>query len=493
MVQIKKLKNRFLLTPKLILFVALFLMGCISCQNNNLGISFIIIQVLYIIVQLLYGNIDNAIIANNIFLGISIESSAFIFNDNRTLFCYAYMPYVHRWGCLVLELTILGVYIIKNNGIIKLSKQNRWCTNFIKSLYILFSIGVFISFLNIVMNDNNIANISWYTSQYLKEIGYWSILITNCLMVYLALNFSSTFYTRFRTVLLDFFVALIITSIITVLLGWHGHYSYHTTVLMMPLVSFFAVTLIIFPCYKEYANKSYFWIALTGFMCMCVRTSPLLGKWVLLVICTVLTYLWLSLTNRRFFKVLLVIMLAMVIGLSAGSYLIKNNELLNYKLKQALGSINLFSGAWIQNMSASPKYRIEEFYNILLEYIDKPWSFILGKGIGGTITHRTNWLGWSLDPGSFTMNQRQSGVYNELHETINIMFLKFGLLGLWFFSTNVINVIKNIRKSPWLLMGVIWFAFFISSYISLYIVAGAFLLGMYESDRFDNSVMDRGE
>lgn len=493
MIQIKNLKNKSRLSSKTILFVILFLAGCVSCQYDVFGVFFTVIQVSYIMLQLLCGKINNAIIANNIFLGISIESSTFIFNDNNALFCYAYMPYIHRWGCLALELAILFVYIVRNKGKIEFSKQNKWCTGFIKNLCILFVVGVGASLFNILINDNNIANIGWYMGEYLKEVGYWSILIINCLTVYLALNFSPDFYTKFRMILQDFFVALIISSIITVLLGWHGRYSYHATVLMMPLVSFFAVTFVIFSCYKEYTNKDYFGIAVAGFICMCVRTSPLLGKWVLVVICTALTYLWLTLTNGKFMRVLLVIVLVTVIGLTAGSYFLGNNELLRYKFNQAMGSINLLSGAWIQNMSVSPKYRIEEFYNIVLEYINKPWSFILGKGIGGTITHHTNWLNWSIDASAFTLNQRQSGVYNELHETINVVFLKFGLLGLWFFITNVINAIKNMRKSPWLLMGIIWFAFFISSYISLYMVAGAFLLGMYESDKFDNSVMNKGE
>lgn len=467
-------------------YILLFISGCIACQNNTVGTFVSLMQLLYIILLLCQGNTSLAVIANNIFLGASIESSMFIYNERRALYCYAYMPYVHRWGCLICEIAILFIIILKRRGKITFLSNREWNSRFVRQLISLFIIGMVTSLVCYLFNDNNIANLDWYLKSYVSEVCYWSILVIDFLIIYLELHGNEGFYAKFKKSLISFFVALVFSSWISVLLGWHGRYSYHETILMMPLVSFFAATLIIFPAYnyKEYSSKLIFYVALLGIVCMCIRTTPLLGKWLLVIMATGFSYLWLNVDKGRILKVLSLVAIALIFIMCAGNYLLRTNELLNYKLNQVITSMGFADGgSWLQNMSNSPKYRIEEFYNVFLEYVQKPWFALFGKGIGGSITHHTDWINWSRDAGAFMLNQRQSGVYVELHESFNILFLKFGICGLYFFITNIKEAVKNLTKSPWLLMGVIWFVFFINAYVSLYIVGAAFMLGMYESDK----------
>ncbi|WP_034443298.1 hypothetical protein [Cloacibacillus evryensis] len=481
------LRKKYILCWKnvLILF-AVFILNCIACQNTTVGIAVALAEATIVIILSLLGKTDRAILANNIFLGVSIEASLFVFGEYTYIYSYAYMPFIHRWGCLCCELFILLCVIFKQNGRTKISLKNDiknlWSGQFVFGFVLLVFTGIFSSLVTIITNDNHVNNTSWFYGAYATEICYWIILIINLVLVYFALRHNCKFYVQFKEVLINFFIVLVIASWASVILGWHGTYSYHKSILLMPLVAFFSITTIICTNFKEYQKTPMFIFAIIGFICMCIKTSPLLGKWILVIGVTIATYFWINIAHKKFFKMLMVIILVCISIAVFGEYFTRSNELLLYKIGQTTESLKIGRGSWLDNVPNSPKVRIEEFVNVFLEYLDKPWYVFFGKGIGGTITQQTNWVDWASSSGAFSVNQRQSGIYNELHESINIMFLKFGLLGLIFFIYNFMKGLKGIKKSPWILMGLLWFSFYVNAYISMYIVASAFLLGMYECD-----------
>ena len=47
-----------------------------------------------------------------------------------------------------------------------------------------------------------------------------------------------------------------------------------------------------------------------------------------------------------------------------------------------------------------------------------------------------------------------------LHESLNTVFLKFGILGLIFWGFLLLKFCSNFNKSPWLILGGLWFLFF---------------------------------
>ena len=130
--------------------------------------------------------------------------------------------------------------------------------------------------------------------------------------------------------------------------------------------------------------------------------------------------------------------------------ILESNEILKYKFEQVMGTLSL-GGSWLNNMSASPSIRIEEFLNAAVEYWHKPWLFFFGKGIGGTTLHWLNWNNWNA-VSAFTAEEFTSGIFIGMHESGNILFLKFGLVGVLFFIWMIIKSMKNISKSPFLLM-----------------------------------------
>ena len=79
--------------------------------------------------------------------------------------------------------------------------------------------------------------------------------------------------------------------------------------------------------------------------------------------------------------------------------------------------------------------------------------------------------------------QWNHGTFYRPHETLNVIFLYHGLIGLCFYIYSLFFVFKNSKKSPWLLIGGIWFLLFYGYSITLSAFGmTALLLGLYEVD-----------
>ena len=468
---------------QIILYTVMFLLNCFACQNTNIGYLVAFAEATIVILYVILGKTNRAIIANNVFLGFSIEVSTFVFGEYKTIYSYAFMPYLHRYGVLIVEIIILFFVLFNNNFAISFGSGGRklWRNSFVKGFSLIVLIGFLVSSITYLANDNSIGSLEWYHNSYVSECVYWLTLLLNIVIIHMQIEQREIFPHLLRKSLVSFFISMVIASWATVVLGFHGAYSTHQNVLMMPLASFFGVLLFLLLAYPEYKKKVIGIFAGLMFVCQIIMTTPLLGKWVILIILAVIAFLWITLSRGQFVKALLIGTVILLGVVFVGNYFISNNQFLQYKVDQALGIFNILSKNGLQDLSDSPLIRIEEFVNTTMEYWHKPFYILFGKGIGGTTLHWTKWTSWN-NLSAFTANQFSSNVFMEMHESINVVFLKFGLCGLIFFINTIFKCIKNLKKSPWLFIGIMWFVLFINSYISLYIMSAVLMLGIYESD-----------
>ena len=124
-------------------------------------------------------------------------------------------------------------------------------------------------------------------------------------------------------------------------------------------------------------------------------------------------------------------------------------------------------------------FRLDELMNIGIEYLNKPLYFIFGKGLGGTTLHYTNFenLDW-LGEASFTKEQRVNGFFYQMHETMGILFLRHGFLGIIFMFIVVKMLFKRLSKTPWAIIGLLWFIFFWGWSVSFRLGALALILAI---------------
>lgn len=143
--------------------------------------------------------------------------------------------------------------------------------------------------------------------------------------------------------------------------------------------------------------------------------------------------------------------------------------LFSIKFQQVKDMLTFSEGNWLENMHSSPRMRITEFMNIAEEYQRKPWFALFGKGFGGTIRDNLSLFN-TLDEFVFSKWELQLGAYYSMHESLNCFFLIGGLAGLYYFIFISASLIKNIHKSPWLLLGFLWFLLFYNYHrtISIY-------------------------
>ena len=468
----------------IIICVLLLIATCFSCQNIRIGEFVAFIEAGIVIVLAISRRLDSAVIVHNLFLACSIEVSAYVYSDYTMMYSYAYLPYIHRYGPLAIEIGLLLMLIISQKGKIRITnivESKGWMNLFVRNITLIIIIGCFVSAIMVLFNDNGVNSLVWYSDAYLREITYWLILVIDVWLVYNRFTNSQDFPALLRRSLVNLFIAVPFASILSIALGFHGTYSYHISVLLMPLVSFYAIGIAVFPSYKEYRSVFFYICAGVMLIAQIIMTTPLLGKWVLFVIAIVLVILWNNLTRRKFLRVIGITIILAIAFAYFGNMILESNEILKYKFEQVMGTLSL-GGSWLNNMSASPSIRIEEFLNAAVEYWHKPWLFFFGKGIGGTTLHWLNWNNWNA-VSAFTAEEFTSGIFIGMHESGNILFLKFGLVGVLFFIWMIIKSMKNISKSPWVFLGLFWFVFFVNAYISLYVMVPALMLGMYESEK----------
>lgn len=467
---------------KILFLIILFILGICSCYNDRIGFIFSLVEVLAVLSCVVSGKLGLAIILHNIFLGCSTESSFFVFGDNAKIInCYAFMPIVHRYGPLFVELLLyVSVRAWKPKSMGVLPPKSKLFL-FVRYTTIIVIGGFVTSAFSLLLNDNNVLNLTWFFDSYLTESVYWLIFLLDILILYEYLNRSDGFDGILRSWLINFFVAMVISSYISILSGVRGYYSIYDNIIVMPFVVFYGTLLIIFPSFKSFKESKYLYaLGVLSIVSLILAPTPLMGKWILLLLYSVVLFLFLHLNKSNIISAIVatIIISFVFYGVIAKTEI---SDILLYKYDQAISLFTIFSAAGADDAASSPLARFDELYNIYLEYVDKPYYMLIGKGIGGS-THQwvalTNWA----DGSSFTDTQVSAGIFTEMHESLNIVFLKFGLCGLFWFFWVLYTVVINIKKSPWLSMGLIWFLFFINNYISMFIMIPVLLLGLYELD-----------
>src|SRR5690606_5756124 len=105
-----------------------------------------------------------------------------------------------------------------------------------------------------------------------------------------------------------------------------------------------------------------------------------------------------------------------VIGLAFNS---KENDLISRIIEEAISILDITQDNYYKNIDASPNARIDEFLNVIVEYNQKPFFSILGKGFGGSTKDHIKAFG-SFQSSYFSDNEYIYGSFVFLHETINI-------------------------------------------------------------------------
>ncbi|MFR2069501.1 MAG: hypothetical protein ACLS4S_04605 [Bacteroides nordii] len=366
----------------------------------------------------------------------NFDVSSFVSGNSEFVAYSIFMlPLVKGYPFFILLLTpLLMIYKKDKFRWIKgIKYQSKNLFFFLKFAILMIPIGGITGLFSILINDNDIintGNIKYFFLDFLK-LSIYSLLViyfSYCII-------QKDNYIRFKRMIFSILVGVIFSAFISITIGKRGYYG-DEEIVLMPLVFFFSPLIILFFFYKEYRKRSLLFICSVLALWLQFTTSNALGgkSWLALIY---IIFSVLLILNQRKKKLILlsifVLFVPLLLGLGNLLETQKNmDKLSSTKLIQATMLISVFDLDWYENMPLSPKYRIEEFFNITSEYIKKPYYALWGKGFGGSIKDHRNTMGFYNDA-AFSPDQYQNGTFILMHEAFNVLFLKFGIWGLFCF------------------------------------------------------------
>lgn len=456
--KISNKNNSFIITS--ILFSIISIINSYFYLNKTIMHIIVIFQVLFLFFLLVKRKYTSYYCFYCGFLALSLEFPDFVGSD------FYGLKSIKIAGINIGVLLIIPLFIcllVDRKVVRKSSKIDNF---FIVYLFFII-VSLLNGILNFILNDNGIANVAGI--QVILDSIYPYMFIFLCFVcIYLLFKKKFLDFKILEDSLFSIIVAVAITMCFSFLSKNYGVYGGIETLQVSAISMTLPCSLVVL-MYRDIDIRK----RLIVFSAAIVITLLSLlfnanGKIVLSVGITVLFFLFVSFKTKKKLFIVLMVMLPFVIivGLSVMSQMVETSFLLKLKVEQALSTISFWKEGWFENMSESPKFRIEEFLTILDEYTKKPWSLPFGKGFMATT--RDN-LGYyvSASATSFSDFELKTGLFMNMHESLNNLFLVGGLFGLFFYVKYLIEIIKSSRVSFWGVLGTFWFALFFKYSITI--------------------------
>lgn len=455
------------------------------------GISLFVALTEYMIVfsLIITGNFYKAFFYYLAFTATILEFDTFIYGENASAhvrYSFANLPVFTDYLRWLLAYYFAG--IAYNDFVSRKTYLPKTMRSLKKWLFFLFVSGTISVTVGLIFNDNGVLN-----SNVFPEVAILNVLqflVKACIIlttVFILLK------DGWKELCSNYVLIIIITvALITVtaaLIGFVGQYNGRETILIAPLAVALTPMLILF-IFKQESIHFHLLAVLLGIGVLIssfIYGGTAIGSKWYIIIFLAFAGLFISYYKIRSITVLAIGGLACLLVLPFVIIpilsLFDTNTYAAVKLDQALSTINIFGAqnvaAWFTDMNASPLQRFDELHNISIEYLNKPWFAVFGKGIGGTTLHYTNLLSWSgLE--DFSEDQIRMGAFYRMHESLGVIFLQHGIIGVVFFFKIICMLLKRLYITPWAMMALVWFFFYWEYGISLIIGSVILVLTLSE-------------
>lgn len=436
----------------------------------------------------LTANIGGFVLCSLVFVSTAFDSVGFV-TSNSTFELYSVMHVPFSRGFLffyILHFLQVLIIFFKDPTLGWLKVLKARCRDvYIVCMFIIVAqlSGLISGLVSIFTSDGRLYE--WLFLYFTKEFFLLSSFNLTIIYVSYSIAVFPDFIDKLKQTLYSIFVSMIICSMHFTISGKTGNYD-GTPVLLMPLAYFFNSVVVLFLLFKQYSNK----LLLLVFTCLSfyvqfVASSPLAGKsWLVFILLPVIMLI-IALRQKR----LLLAAISSVTFTLALFVFFQTAELSYHaqnKLDQSVSLLRFFvidvfaNNSLYHSIAASPKFRIEEFLNIMYEYAEKPWFALFGKGFGGGVSDYRQSLGMFVS-GGFSDDQYMHGLFIVLHSSFNVIFLKYGFYGLIMLVFTLLKCFLNCHVSPWLAIGGLWLAMFYGfSHSVAFLAIPALILGLYE-------------
>lgn len=382
--------------------------------------------------------------SNTVFFGKSLGLD--------TIYCVENLPIFHGY-LMLLSFFILFVNV-KFSKKRKIHKIHNTLSYF--STYTVFT-GLLMGIFTILMSG----------FQYRAIVSDLNQCVIPALMILICLdmfNNDPPYAKKYLSLLVHILISYVIIAWITTTFGIYANFvQERAKVMMLPLPSFYFSSIILFfGLMKTYKDRLIVLISFlsTVYFQLCFD-SCMNGKSWIVFTTTILVGIYYFAKrikhNLFLYGLALVILSSITIKIIpiVNSY-ISDTE--NAKLLEFISIFEAADRADLDEMDSSSQFRFLEFINVTEQYIEEPLFALTGRGYGGAI--HSNGYFWDKSESGFTDDQYDSDKFYRLHESMNVIYMKFGFIGLIFLILILIKLFKGLNYNPWCYVGFIWMLFF---------------------------------
>ena len=409
---------------------------------HEIGIIFVVIQIVLILFYFLKNNYLKSLYLFFIFTLTALEFPADLKNRPdiytfRTVDIFGFS--VSTW---ILILFFLYFSFIKGYFL----KVFKHLTKEQIILYLLFFSSILIGVAGNIFSDYNIQ-------YFVKDLQYYLVMFFS-FHLFLFVKSSET-HQVFENIILYTLISRSWISFLGINFGlMKGNYGGIATFSYEPID-----ILIIFLIFAVSRNNSFLknsvilisWV-LGIISSVFIQSS---GKSILLLFIVLIEILVLVLKSKNnilknpIFKVF--VLLSVVVIVIVISNLLESvkerNLLLSIKLNQAQSLVQL---DWLKDpykLPNSPRDRVLEIYNTFYYYVDNPYFFPLGAGIGGYFKESKYYNYTANDQGGYSTYEVESRHFYSPHESPANVFLKFGIAGVIIYVWLLLIILRDKENS----------------------------------------------
>jgi len=431
--------------------VMVVIITTLTSQNIFFGHFVVSAQMLCLILLVIYKN--QLTLPYFIFsVGTGLEFATFVNNDESPLYNISNIKFGGmNLGIYMLFVAAASLFFSKTRSRAKFNHLS-FPLVFIFLLSLVYVQGIILSIFDYSLKLTPLIN---FDLTHLIGIAYlqlWPYALILICFIYV-IKYQNGLENLKLTIVFTLLSSLI-GSLIVNLAGYRGTYG-QSPYYLAPTLIFLGPLILIFLRDKVFNIKNS--TALLIFLLLIAFPIIFLdfagGKIILLSIMSLLLSMQ-SLSPSKIFFSLVIFLLVIATGI----YITEDGQLIGSKVNEVISLINFASDNWYLLLQPSTRFRVDEFINIYEHYLRSPLNIVSGFGIVGGAPDYIGGYGLVAD-GSFPQSEYSNGYFISYHEFSSFL-IKYGLTGVIFSSILIINSYKYRSKSPFLVVGTIWFMLF---------------------------------
>jgi hypothetical protein len=454
----------------------LMLLNFFLSESSILGTLFVIIQFLLVLVLLLKRNNDYAFFLHIIFVVSSLNFTILEDAGGTLLSTYSYSK-LRVFGKIPVSFLFTFYFGISSPW---KRGSNSLLNLFLRHYSILVFVAIIFGIYGLFKHD--------YSLNYFIDSLYYSLVIIFISMkLRNSLNFNFYFFIK-RNV----FLVLMASPISSTILFLLGQSAFYGGIDIIPVNSIFMFTPLLF---FIKVRSNFFLQVIACISLIFVAAYGIGGKGVIFLFLLLLVWLirYFIVSRRKIIPFLFISLFSIffVFILNKGFLIEGRNEyLFAHKANQFISMFNFhkLSLEALDEVSDSPKVRIAEVLIILNNYTNNPMASLFGMGFGGFFRDNLGLFAlMDLSQGSFDDEQINSGRFYRGHDTIPVIMLLHGFVGIIFLLYWIVKILFSSIKSfsfigvlPWLLL-TYGFDINIAIFGLLFFFIASFEFYMYES------------